>query len=325
LASLKARFAARGTMLTPNNARQARVPEGAEVVSNPVGSAPMFIQKIGRCTFFYVPGVPREYRALVDREVLPRLEAMIAAQPQRIYRAARLLKTVGLPESHLDAKVAPLAAAHPYVRFGFRTHAPENHLKLLAEAPSAEEARRALAAAESASRQILEPHLFGADEETFAEVVARLLRESAQTVALAESCTGGGVCAQLTAVPGASTVFRGGAVTYHEDSKQAWAGVRKQTLEKFSPVSAEVTVEMAEGIRQARGSSFGLAVTGYAGPEGGTAQDPIGAVYCALARPDGTSWERHLISGPRERVQLFASAYTLDLLRRTLMISKGGA
>src|SRR5215510_4668994 len=125
---IRERFAKRGMKFTENNARQARVPQGAEVVRNPVGTAPMFIQQIGGCTFYFVPGVPREYRALVDEQVLPRIARLLEEEPNRVCRASRLLRTVGLPESHLDAMVAPLAKTHPQVIFGFRTHAPENHL-----------------------------------------------------------------------------------------------------------------------------------------------------------------------------------------------------
>jgi nicotinamide-nucleotide amidase len=177
LESLRARFAKRQLPLTPNNARQAMVPEGAEVVHNRFGSAPMLIQRIGGCTLFFVPGVPREYRGLVDSEVLPRIAEMIERQPNRIYRAARLMKTVGLFESHLDALVKPLAKAHSKVRFGFRTHAPENHLKLLAEASSQPEANDALAKAERACREVLGPYLFGVDQDSFPAVLGLLLRD----------------------------------------------------------------------------------------------------------------------------------------------------
>src|SRR5262245_28632222 len=135
--ALRERFARRGAELTPNNARQARVPRGAEVVLNPVGSAPMFILRIGSCTLFFVPGVPREYQALVEKEVLARLGALLARAGDRMVRKVRVLKTVRIWESHLDATVVPIAAKHPLVRVGYRTHAPENHLKLLASGSTA--------------------------------------------------------------------------------------------------------------------------------------------------------------------------------------------
>src|SRR5262245_24548557 len=168
LAALRERFARRGLTVTENNLRQVKVPAGSEVVLNPAGSAPMFILRLGRATLFFVPGVPREYRALVESAVLPRIDALRAPRGEAGFRALRLLKTVFLPESHLGARVRPLLAVHPRVTFGFRTHYPENHLKLMAEGRTHEEARAALEAAEAAARPLLGDHLFGVDGETMA-------------------------------------------------------------------------------------------------------------------------------------------------------------
>lgn len=322
LAAIKARFAERGVAFTPNNARQARVPQGAEVVKNPFGSAPMFILKLGGCALFFVPGVPREYKGLVDTEVLPRLKAMLDRQPSRVHRAFRLLKTVGLPESHLDARVAPLAKAHPRIVWGFRTHAPENHLKLMAEAPTQAEADQALEAAYAACVPLLGEHLFGVEDESFPAKVGELLVKRGRTVALAESCTGGLVAELLTSVPGSSRYVIGGAVTYHERMKVRWAGVREETLAAHTAVSREVAMEMAAGVRAQAGADYGLSVTGYAGPDGGTEAEPVGTVYLGLAGPDGKAeFERHRFLGERVRVRAFAAYGALDLLRRRLLLS----
>ncbi len=319
LAELKARFAKRNFAFTPNNAKQALIPEGAEVVRNPVGTAPMFIQHIGRCTLFFVPGVPREYRALVDGEVLPRIAKLIEVDSGRVFRAARLIKTIGLAESHLDARVAPLAKIHPRVAFGFRTHAPENHLKLLAEGATQREANEALAAAERDCREALGPHVFGADRDSFASVLAALLRERGATVGVAESCTGGSVCELLTAPAGASSYFIGGAVVYANTMKEKWAGVRPETLGAHGAVSKEVAIELAEGARRACEATYGLSITGIAGPSGGTPDKPVGTVHFALATPAGTQWQQQRMLGDRERIRLFAAAHALDMLRRHLL------
>jgi nicotinamide-nucleotide amidase len=238
----------------------------------------------------------------------------------RTHRAFRLLRTVGIPESVLDARVAPLAAAHPRVVFGFRTHAPENQLKLMAEAPSRAEAEAALAAAESAARAELGLAVYGADGDTYSGVLARLLTEARATLSLAESCTGGLIAAQLTAVPGASSFLMGGAVVYTEPLKTAWAGVPVELLERHGAVSSPVAVAMAEGIRAACKTTYGLSVTGFAGPTGGTPEDPVGTVYCALAAEGApTRCERFSISGDRELVRLFAASYALELLRERLL------
>jgi nicotinamide-nucleotide amidase len=317
---LRERYAKRNVQLNPGALRMARVPQGAEVVRNPEGSAPMVILRLGRARLFFVPGVPREYKALAEGEVLPRIRAALAHDPERVYRAFRLLRTVGIPESQLDATVAPLVPRHPKVVFGFRTHAPENHLKLMATAATQAEADAALAAAEEDSRRLLGAAVFGADEEEYAGVLAKLLTKAGATLATAESCTGGLMAQQLTAIPGASHFFIGGVASYSEKMKMAWVGVPSEVLARHTAVSRETAVAMAEGVRAACGTTYGLSVTGYAGPTGGTPEDPVGTVYCALAAEDQpTRCERFSIMGDRDRVRLFAALSALELLRQRLL------
>lgn len=302
LEAIKARFARRNLEVTPNNARQARVPRGAEVVLNPVGSAPMFIVTLGRCTLFFLPGVPREYRALVEGEVLPRVRALLERQPGRMARAARTLKTVGLAESHLDARVEPIAARHPRIRVGYRTHAPENHLKLVADAPTREEAAAALSAVEQECRVALGDHVFGADADELAAVVASRLRERRETVAVAEGFTGGLLAQLLTGVGGPPDHFLGGSVT------PATSG----------PVSAEKARELAEGMRTRTGATWALVISDVSGAAGGAARDEVGTFHCALAGPGGVQQERHAFPGDLDRIRRFAAHAAMDLLRRTL-------
>jgi nicotinamide-nucleotide amidase len=319
LAALEARFAARGILLTPNNRRQAQVPRGAEVVLNPNGSAPMFVLRLGRATLFFLPGVPREYRHLVDAEVLPRIERMRGSRPDAGFLAVRLLRTVGLPESHLDARVAPVAQAHPHVTFGFRTHAPENHLKLMAHGNSQSEADTALAAAERDCRAVLGTHLFGTGDERHAGVLGSALAARGETLAVAESCTGGRIADQLTAIPGASAWFPGGAVVYANRMKEAWVGVDAATLAAHGAVSEAVAREMAEGVRAVSRATWGLSVTGVAGPSGGSEEKPVGLVFTALAGPSGTQVRRHRFSGDREQVRTSAAAAALEMVRLALL------
>jgi nicotinamide-nucleotide amidase len=257
----------------------------------------------------------------VDREVLPRLQRMIEAQPNRTFRASRLLKTVNLPESHLDQKVAPIARENPKVIFGFRTHMPENHLKLLAEDKTQEGATLALERAEQEARAVLGDFIFGADEETFVGSVASLLVNRKESVAVAESCTGGMVSELLTSVPGSSDFFVGGAVTYAELMKKKWANVPADVLERHGAVSKATAEAMALGAREVAGTTYGLGITGYAGPSGGTALDPIGTVYFGLADVNGVVSERKNFGGDRERVRHFASYYVLNMLRLQLLKS----
>ncbi|MBJ6760986.1 CinA family nicotinamide mononucleotide deamidase-related protein [Myxococcaceae bacterium JPH2] len=317
---LEERFAARGVPLNPSALRMARIPEGAQAIQNPVGSAPLVHLRIRNCEFFFLPGVPREYRALVDGEILPRLRAALESAPGRTFRAFRLLRTVSLSESMLDQTVMPLAPRHPHVVFGFRTHAPENHLKLMSEGASQREADAALDAAEAASRHVLGAHVFGVDGDEYAAVLVRMLAQVGATLAVAESCTGGLIAQQLTSVPGASNVFLGGAVVYSEKMKSAWVGVPAEVLERHSAVSSETALAMAEGVRAVTGATYGLSVTGYAGPGGGTQEDPVGTVYCGMAGPGVPArYERIFIHGDRERVRLFAASHSLEMLRRHLL------
>lgn len=317
-AHLEARFKARGVALTPNNLRQARVPQGARVTLNAQGSAPGFELRIGKARCFFVPGVPSEYRHLVEAMVLPALEAALG--PARPHLVLRVLKTVLVPESHLDARLAPLVPRHPAVGFGFRTHAPENHLKLLARGESAEAAQAALAAAEADCRALLGEAVFGADEESLEGAVAALLSARQQTLAVAESCTAGLAMGALARVAGASAWLWGGAVTYAEAAKSAWLSVSPALLEAHGAVSQPVAAAMAEGVRARSGTDWGLSITGFAGPDGGTEGAPVGTVFVGVARAGrDTSTERHHFAPGRERVRSFAVAAALDALRRALM------
>ncbi len=315
---IRARFEKRGIALTDNNRRQARVPEGSAAVLNAEGSAPLVIQRRGACTLFFVPGVPREYRHLVESFVIPQLEAMTASSRSTVTRLA-VLKTMGVPESHLDAKVQPLLAKHPAVTFGYRTHAPENHLKLLARGSSVDEVKQVLAAAERDARSLLGDVVFGAGDDTLAKVVGRVLVAKRLTLAIAESCTGGLISAACTEVPGASDWFIGGAATYAASAKTTWAKVPEALLAAHGVVSAPVAEAMAVGVREVLGTTCGLSVTGYAGPSGGDAVNPVGTVFIGVATPAGVAVETHRFGGDRERVRLFAAATALDALRRRLM------
>jgi nicotinamide-nucleotide amidase len=323
LQRLRQRFEQRGLRFSENNARQARLPRGAEVVDNAVGSAPMFLLQLGGCRAVFVAGVPREYRHLVEHEVLPRLRAWRSAQPGAVAHAFRLLRTVGLPESHLDERVTPVRAAHPHVSFGFRTQAPENHLTLLARAPSEEDAERALAAAERDAAAAIGPFLYGRDDDSLAGVVLAALQARGETVGVAESCTGGLLSTLLTAVPGASATFVGGLVTYTSELKARWAQVPDALLREHGPVSSAVAERLAEGARDRARVTWGLGVTGWAGPGGGDAREPVGTVYLAVAGPGQTRCTRHVFGRDRERVRTFAAFAALDALRLRLSQEEG--
>ncbi len=312
LRAIEARFASFGRAMTPNNAKQARVPRGAEVHANRHGTAPGFSVEVGHATLTCLPGVPVEFRGLCEEAVLPRLAARLDGTP-----AARVLKLFGVPESHADQAMRPVMddPANQGVRFGYRAHFPEVHLKWSVSGPGAE-ARAA--AIEGAVRAIFGEAVWGVGKEELAALVVARLAARGERVALAESCTGGQVAGLLTAVPGASAVLDLGVVAYSNEVKARLLGVPAPLLEAHGAVSEAVARAMAEGARRAGGATWGVGITGIAGPTGGTPEKPVGTVHLALAGPGGTQALARHYRGDRERVRRFATYEALDMLRRAL-------
>jgi nicotinamide-nucleotide amidase len=313
-ASLEARMRARGLAVSANNRRQAMVPEGAEVIPNRHGTAPMLELRIQQARFFFLPGVPREYFALAAEELLPRLSALARAAPQR---RTILLRCYGLPESALDQKLASLPDSFPGLSLAYRTTLPENHAKLTATGPRAE---ALLAEAVPEARRRLGLDCFGQDDETFSRAVGNTLLDKKATLALAESLTAGRAAALLAETPGASRYLLGGLVVYSERLKRELLGVPADLLAEHGAVSLEVAESMASQARSRLGSDYAVACTGLAGPEGDE-RHPVGTVMTALASPSGVTSRRHLFMGDRERIREFAAYATLDALRRSLLTS----
>ncbi|MCM2334254.1 MAG: competence/damage-inducible protein A [Anaeromyxobacteraceae bacterium] len=312
LRAIEARFASMGRVMTPNNAKQARFPRGAEIHPNRFGTAPGFSARVGRATLTCLPGVPVEFKGLCEEAVLPRLAARLDGAP-----AARVLKLLGVGESAADEAMRPVmdAPENRGVRFGYRAHFPEVHLKWSVTGPGA--AARA-DAIEAAARAIFGAAVWGAGKDELPALVVRRLADRGERVALAESCTGGLVAGLLTAVPGASAVLDLGVVAYANAAKARLLGVPAPLLEAHGAVSEPVARAMAEGARRAAEAAWGLAVTGIAGPGGGTPEKPVGTVHLALAGPGGTEAVARLYRGDRERVRRAATYEALDLLRRAL-------
>jgi nicotinamide-nucleotide amidase len=330
LATIRAFFHAVGREMTQNNAKQADFPEGAEVLPNPIGTAPGFMLEERSTAFFCLPGVPREMMRMMDEQVLPRL-AKRAGGGQVV--RARLLRTFGTGESMLDDQLKDVAAQGD-VTLGFRTSFPDNYLRPVARGASAEEAEARLARVCERIRERLGPIVYGEGDETLAMVLVRLLRESGRTLAVAESCTGGLVAEQITDVPGASECFRGGVVAYANEAKVRFLGVSEDVLAEHGAVSEPVVRAMAEGARARFGADYGLATTGISGPGGGTAEKPVGLVHLALARAEGTHAEHFVFPLDRHRHRMLTAHAALDWVRRavlgeellgpTLMRARGG-
>ncbi len=312
LAAIEERFKRFGRPMTPNNAKQARFPRGATVHPNRWGTAPGFSVQLGRARLTCLPGVPAEYRGLAGEVVLPWVVDRLGAAP-----ATRVLKLVGVGESAADQAMRPVMddPAWRGVRFGYRAHFPEVHLKWTVDPPDAEPRAAAI---ESAVRAIFGESVWGSGKEELAALVVDRLTARGQKVAVAESCTGGLLATLLTAVPGASAVLDLGVVAYANSVKVGVLGVPGPLLAAHGAVSEPVARAMAEGVRTAGDATWGIGITGVAGPGGGTPEKPVGTVHLALAGPAGTTAVARLYRWDRERVRLAAAFEALDLLRRAL-------
>lgn len=325
LETIRTFFSQLGREMSENNAKQAYFPAQAEVLLNPVGTAPGFMLEVAEgngCVFFAMPGVPRELSLMLDEQVLPRLLARASnggsAHTPRAMRA-RLLRTFGLGESTLDAELKQFAREEG-VELGFRTSFPDNFLRPVVRCASAAEADAKLEAVCKEIRSHLGAVVYGEGEETMASVVGRLLIEHRATIATAESCTGGLVAEQITQVAGASEYFAGGVVSYSNEIKQSQLGVPEALLVAHGAVSEPVAVAMAEGVRSRFGTDFGISTTGISGPGGGTDTKPVGLVCVALARRDAPTHVDHFVFPlDRARHRTLTAQIALDWVRRSLL------
>jgi nicotinamide-nucleotide amidase len=316
LETIRGFFRSVGREMTENNAKQALFPEGAEVLPNPVGTAPGFMVEERGALFFCMPGVPRELMRMMDEQVLPRVARRTGASGQVV--RATLLRTFGMGESALDAELSDLAQGGG-VSLGFRTAFPDNYLRPVARAATAAEADALRAATCRAIRERRGALGYGEGDETLEAVVGRLLREQKRSVAVAESCSGGLVAQKLTDVPGSSAYFKGGVVAYANSAKRDLLGVPPDLLDRYGAVSDEVARAMAEGARARFRTDLAVATTGIAGPGGGSPDKPLGLVHIALADADRTHSDHFVFPLDRTRHRILSSQIALDWLRRALL------
>jgi nicotinamide-nucleotide amidase len=316
LRQIEAFFARLGRDMAPSNAKQALVPEGAEVLPNPVGTAPGCMLDVGRAVFFCMPGVPRELTRMMEEQVLPRVAARLGGG-RSVMRAA-LLRTFGLGESNLEDALQDVGREEGMV-LGFRTAFPDNFLRPVARAATPLEAEAKLARACAAIEARLGPLVYARGEETMESVVGRLLVERGLTLATAESCTGGLIGARLTAVPGSSRYYRGGVVAYANEAKRDLLGVPEALLREHGAVSGPVARAMAEGARARLAADLALATTGISGPDGGTPEKPVGLVWVALASRGGVEAEQMVFPFDRDRHRTITAQTALDWVRRALL------
>lgn len=312
--AITAFFTERGRPMTEKQLKQASFPRGATLIPNPVGTAPGFILEKDGVTIVVLPGPPQEMAPMWEATVAPYLRARSEGV---IF--SRTLRFCGIGEAALETELQDIMQAQtnptvaPYAKLG------EVHIRLTARAESVAEGEALIAPVEARIRERAGRYLFGVDDETLEMVVGRLLSAGGLTLAVAESCTGGLLGGRLTNVPGSSTYFLGGVIAYHNDLKESLLSVPAATLAAHGAVSEETARAMAEGIMYATGASFGLSITGVAGPDGGTAEKPVGLVYVGLARKGDTGRAfRYHLWGDRSTIRARAVQEALALLRNVL-------
>ncbi|MGO9865836.1 MAG: competence/damage-inducible protein A [Terriglobales bacterium] len=319
VAKLEQRFAKRGMKMAANNAKQADILTSAAILPNPVGTAPG--QWIGgkydgqERLLMLLPGPPNEMQAVFETECIPRLRARVPVQ----HIATRTLKIAMLPESQVDARVAPIYRTFADVETTILAGAGEIQLHLRCRKDSQAKAEARVEELAAKIEDELDDAIFSRKGETIEQIVSYLLQMRGMTLAVAESCTGGLLAERITSLSGSSRYFLGGAVVYSNELKTQFADVPKALIEQHGAVSREVAAAMAEGIRRRCLASYGVGITGVAGPTGGTEQKPVGLVYIALAGEEGTQVVERNFPGGRRRIRQFATQQALEMVRRALV------
>ncbi|MFZ4483614.1 MAG: competence/damage-inducible protein A [Chthoniobacterales bacterium] len=315
LQGIRERFAQRGLAMAERVERQAMVPAGAEVLSNPNGTAPGLYFPPGTLAprhsrhLFLLPGPPRELRPMVRDHVLPRLRTVL---PPGKLREQRIYRLTGIGESQVEERIGQQIEARGDLEVGYCARPSEVDFRLIGPAHLLDEVEPAIRAA-------IGPWIYSTGE-TLEKTVVDLLRGAGLRLAVAESCTGGALADRLTNVPGASDVFYGGYVTYANEAKEQALGLPASLLAKHGAVSEPVAAAMAEGARQKSGAACALATTGIAGPGGGTKDKPVGTVFIALASAnDPTVVRRCYFPLDRATFKHMATSAALDLLRRQML------
>jgi len=315
--AIEARFRSFKREMPAVNLRQAMVPEGAQVLENPRGTAPgLWLEDKGRMVAL-LPGPPRELKPLFLEQVLPRLQRQ--AGNTRMYH--RELRITGLGESHVEERIRPIYTRYKEVHTTILATPGEIqiHLRRWSEEPV--EVNGQLDEIVRSFELALGDRIFAHSATPLEEVVAQLLIDNHASISAAESCTGGLLAERLTRIPGSSNYFLGGLVCYSNETKTAWAGVPAELIAAKGAVSSEVAIALAEGVRRNVGSSLGVGITGIAGPGGGTEEKPVGTVHIAVAGQSGVKEKMVHLAGDREAIRFYASQLGLDMVRMHFLYS----
>lgn len=301
--------------LTPNNRRQAQVPEGATVLPNANGTAPGLCLETDGRLIVLLPGPPRELTPMLDDQVLPLIRRRFSTRPS----LCRQLKVAGEAESRVDSRIEKIYQAFPLIETTILSSPGIISLYFTWRGSGDEaEGHRMLGELVARIEEELGESVYSREEESLSEMLGRLLRGRSLTLAAAESCTGGMLGELITAIPGSSDYFLGSVVTYSNLAKERFLGVDPQKIASRGAVSGEVAEQMADGVRQALGASVAVSTTGIAGPGGGTEEKPVGTVYLGLSTPEKTRSRKLFLPGSREAVRLRSCNLALDWIRREI-------
>jgi nicotinamide-nucleotide amidase len=316
LAHLQQFYKKAGREIFPTTEKQCLLPAKTVLIPNPVGTASGFVLPYKGASLFFMPGVPVEMKRMLEETVLP---AIRAQQKQQQFVQTSVLKVFGLSEPQTGELLKDIARPDKGLAVAYCVNFPEVHVKLRAEGNDEARLSTILSEARAVARERLNDFVFAEGDDTINSVVARLFTEKGVSLSLAESCTGGLVAKRITDMAGSSAYFLQGTVTYSNAAKTRLLDVSPQLLAENGAVSSAVAMAMAKGMRRLSGSDIALAVTGIAGPDGGSAEKPVGTVYLALAGRTDCKAKRYNFFGDRERIRTIAAFTAMDWLRRYLL------
>ncbi len=311
LRHIKQKIEEMGLSMNPSLEKMAWMPEGAEMLDLE-GNACGYSLKNGNVSLYFLPGIPEQMRYLLDKFVIPDIQGKRTDLP--LIRKMTL-KSYGLNEALIAEALKDIKQSKETL-LGFYPRFPEHHIVITVKGRDRKKMEQELKAMELEIRKRLSRYIFATNDERMEDVVGKLLRENALTLSVAESCTGGLIGHRITNVPGSSDYFMGGVVVYSNAAKIRMLGVNPDTLNRFGAVSAETAREMAQGIRQYMDTDLGIAVTGIAGPSGGTKEKPVGTVFIGLSTAKEEFTRRYRFFGDREQIKLNTSMMALDWIRR---------
>ena len=314
LKDIEKKLQKQGRKILDVHRKQALFPEGAEIIKNGIGTSNGFKVVFEDTSFYFLPGVPREFKSMLTEYVLP---DVLKSAGGNFFVKQKVLKSIGLGESEVASKLADLKIEN--ADFSYRIKYPEIHLKLVAKSKTAKEADDIINKYSSAIHESLKGYIFTDKDELLEEVVADLLKKNSITISTAESCTGGLLANLLTDIPGSSQFFLKGVVSYTNEAKTDLLGVEENLFDTVGAVSSEVVEQMAAGIRRSSASDIGVGISGIAGPGGGTEDKPVGTVYIGIDYMNHVYSYKYNFQGTRKDIKLATAKYTLDLIRNHII------